>query len=277
MCALRNILFFLFVPVCASAQPAPTVATTLVTTHTGPTSICVGGNNPGAPTTCTGGMMVGTVKFGSNATPVVNGSLQKAAATGLTIVGVAGSSYDWSLYTPNTVSLVIGNTTGTQNVVFGGTLTSAGAIVATSSDITAGDDLIATDAISAGGNGTIGGTLDVTGVSTLTGATRAIGGLSIGSTNVTDAAASTSIVSGCGSGSLIAGKPFAFVVTIGTGSPSTCTVGFNTVFTNAPVCVASGASTSAFPSIQTVTTAQLVIGTTGFSDGEKTYVICRGY
>lgn len=44
-----------------SAQPRPLAATTIVSTDTGPTSICVGGNAPAAPATCLGGLQSGTI------------------------------------------------------------------------------------------------------------------------------------------------------------------------------------------------------------------------
>lgn len=51
-----------------SAQPAALVGTTLTSTSTGALSLCVGANNAGTPTTCTGTANAGAIKGSSTAT-----------------------------------------------------------------------------------------------------------------------------------------------------------------------------------------------------------------
>jgi len=98
-------------------------------------------------------------------------------------------------------------------------------------------------------------------------------------TNITDAITAPTISSGFGSGPAIAGKVYAFLITVGTGSPTSGVVAFNMTFANAPIATANFDQPIASQSIGVVTT------TTGLTlsfqsavtAGVKVHVHVRGY
>jgi len=97
-------------------------------------------------------------------------------------------------------------------------------------------------------------------------------GIYLGGGNITDATATPTISSGCGSGGTIAGKASFFTVTLGSGSPTTCIVNFNTTFANVPACVVSAAVGA---SAVVATTTQATIGI--LAGATTVNAICRGY
>ncbi len=125
MCGLRNLLVFLFIPACLHAQNAPLVGTTIKATSTSATALCVGcplGST--TPATNSGGKIdvinvTGHIVFG---TPGTGGTMYKDPTLGLIMLGVAGSSNDFSLYTPSGASPILTTPTGTANVRLSGNL-----------------------------------------------------------------------------------------------------------------------------------------------------------
>lgn len=107
----------------------------------------------------------------------------------------------------------------------------------------------------------------------------AAGALSLGGVNVTDAVTTPTIASGCGTGSTVTGKAYAFRVSMGTGTPGTCTLNFNATFANPPVCVP--ASESNAPTFQmSPSTTQLVITAISpatFLNAQQVTALCRGF
>jgi hypothetical protein len=101
--------------------------------------------------------------------------------------------------------------------------------------------------------------------------------VALGGANITDAVATPTINSGFGSGSSVAGKAYAFRVTMGTGSPTTGAVQFNMTFTNGPICVASSANLTAGFTVAAVTTGVTITTASAWSTGNTIDVICRGY
>lgn len=104
------------------------------------------------------------------------------------------------------------------------------------------------------------------------------GGVSLAGTgSVTDAVGTPTIASGCGSGGTIAGKTYGFIVTNGTGTPTTCVINFNQTFTNAPVCHVNNDTDNTAIVSSTSTTQVTLFQSPGFANGSKSGVLCRGY
>jgi hypothetical protein len=84
------------------------------------------------------------------------------------------------------------------------------------------------------------------------------------------------VAGSCGSSPTIAGKDNAAVVTAGTGSPTSCTVTFNTAFPNAPVCTANAQTTTTALNVVTTTTT-VIVSAAALTASEKLYIHCIGY
>lgn len=97
--------------------------------------------------------------------------------------------------------------------------------------------------------------------------------------NITDGVATPTIASGFATSPSIAGKSYAFVVTIGaSGSANTGVVNFGTTFANPPIVTVSQISSDPL-SVSAVSTTQLTISTNAgnFTNSNKIYVMVRGY
>ncbi len=86
-----------------------------------------------------------------------------------------------------------------------------------------------------------------------------------------------SITAGGGTGATIAGHDQAFVVTAGTGSPTSVTVTFGTAFTTAPVCVATSSQSGLVLHVTPTTTTVQVSANAAISSGTKIHVMCFEY
>lgn len=80
----------------------------------------------------------------------------------------------------------------------------------------------------------------------------------------------------CGTSPSIAGKDSFAKVTVGTGSPTSCTITFGTAYATAPVCVANAATTTAPLNISTLTTS-VTISAAALTAGEVLHVMCGGF
>lgn len=76
----------------------------------------------------------------------------------------------------------------------------------------------------------------------------------------------------CGTSPTITGGDAAAQITVGTGSPTSCTVTFNVAYANAPVCTANGSATAG-PKVATTTTT-VVVSAASLTASEKIQVIC---
>lgn len=97
------------------------------------------------------------------------------------------------------------------------------------------------------------------------------------SSNIADSSGTPTILSGFGTGPSIAGRDYAFLVTLGTGSPTSGVVTFGHTWTNAPACTATpGAGfTGTNLSAQGATTTLTIAWTTGATGVINVH--CRGY
>lgn len=102
-------------------------------------------------------------------------------------------------------------------------------------------------------------------------------GLALGSTNLTDAVSTPTISSGCGTGSTIAGKAYAFRVTVGTTPGTTCNVNFNGTFASAPACSIASDNGAGLYLINPTTTTVAISNGSGLTNTEHLQVLCRGY
>lgn len=68
----------------------------------------------------------GYLKFDTNSAGSANGTIFKNATNGLEMIGVAGSSYDFSLWNPAGMVALLVNPTGTSNLTMAGILTVSG-------------------------------------------------------------------------------------------------------------------------------------------------------
>lgn len=253
---LRLILAFVLLPAVLAAQNAPLTGTTIKSTSTSVSSLCVGCALGSTTPVANSAAKVATLfieplstplsvtsklynvsgvltwaagfestysKYASAVSPTANGTIQRATVTGLTTLGVAGSTYDWSVYTPSGASVVMGNVTGTQTVVFGGS-TGFGA-------------------------------------------------------NIADLNTTPTITSGFGASATIAGKAYAFKVSIVTGGTNDGIVAFNGTYANAPICVASGSDMVHITVVlaSSTTTVELFSSGAGWDAGTVITVLCRGY
>jgi hypothetical protein len=108
---------------------------------------------------------------------------------------------------------------------------------------------------------------------------QAATGVALGGTNLTWVLATPSIsLSTCGTGSTIAGRASFFTVTMGTGTPTSCTLSFNTDFANVPACVASetNASPVAFR-VAATSSGVTILRSPGWTSGDILSVICGGF
>lgn len=96
-------------------------------------------------------------------------------------------------------------------------------------------------------------------------------------TNITDGGSTPTISSGCGSGSTIAGKAYAFRVTVGTTPGTTCNVNFNSTFGNAPACSIASDNGAGLYLINPTTTTVAISNGSGLTNTEHLQVLCRGY
>lgn len=83
------------------------------------------------------------------------------------------------------------------------------------------------------------------------------------------------VVSSCGTSPSIVGNDVNGRVTVGTGSPTTCTITFDQVFTNAPNCVVQNEVTAVLLKPAPTTSALVVTGT--FTDSDTFSYHCVGY
>lgn len=106
----------------------------------------------------------------------------------------------------------------------------------------------------------------------------ASGNYILGTANITDAVATPTIGSGFGTSPSIAGKDYAFRVTVGSGSPTSGVVTFNATYANAPVCVANGENGANYDVGTTSTTTQVTVSfSAALNVGTLINVLCRGY
>lgn len=84
----------------------------------------------------------------------------------------------------------------------------------------------------------------------------------------------TPVVSACGTTPAIAGSDFAGLVTVGTGTPTACTITFSAAYSAIPVCVVNSATQLAAFSY-TVSTTAIVVTQTATSSNLLRY-ICVG-
>lgn len=294
MCALRSLLFLFLVPVCASAQPAPLVGSTVRSTTNSTTSMCVGcAIGSSTPTVGSGAMVdvvgvTGRVIFGTSVTPTANGTIQKSSSLGLLFLGVAGSASDFSIYNPSGAGAIMTNPTGTVNVAFGGNVSPAGAVqFGTSAVALANATIQKTAAAGLTLLGATGSSYDLalytpsggtailrnpTGTSNL----ETAGTLAIGGANVTDATATPTVTS-CGTDTTIAGKVYAFRITIGAGNPTACTIAFNMTFANAAACTFTSKDNTTVVRTNTSTTGAVLAIATGWASTDVISGMCRGF
>jgi hypothetical protein len=108
-------------------------------------------------------------------------------------------------------------------------------------------------------------------------------GLGLGGTNLTDSFGTVEIASGFGTNPSIAGEPYAFTVTIGTGSTSGGGITFGTAFANAPVCTVTTTHPTLLEPIYftAVDTTSLSVAYPGDAGGAlagyQLFFLCRGY
>jgi hypothetical protein len=98
--------------------------------------------------------------------------------------------------------------------------------------------------------------------------------------NITDSGSVPTITSGFGTSPTIAGRDYAFLITLGSAAGNTGgVVAFNaaTAYTNAPVCEASAPAVGAPSVVTTTTTALTLVWSTGTYTGIPIHVLCRGY
>lgn len=105
------------------------------------------------------------------------------------------------------------------------------------------------------------------------------GNLLVGSTgNVTDSSGAPTVGGGWGgAGRAIAGRNYAFIVTIGAGVAGTGFATFSPAYATAPVCTVSAQTVGAayVLNVATSTTAVEIDG--NYIAGDKLYVLCRGF
>lgn len=90
--------------------------------------------------------------------------------------------------------------------------------------------------------------------------------------------AAPTISAGGGTGGTIAGRDQAFVVTMGTGSPTSVTVAFAKTWTTAPVVTCMTSKTGVTLSLTAVSTTSVQItSSAAWSSGDKLHVHCMGY
>jgi hypothetical protein len=99
------------------------------------------------------------------------------------------------------------------------------------------------------------------------------------SAHITDAVGAPSIASGFCSSPTIAGRDYAFTVSVGTGCASNLgAVTFGTTWTNAPVCVVASSNSARLASADATTTAlSLQVAGGNLTDNMRLHVVCRGY
>jgi hypothetical protein len=99
------------------------------------------------------------------------------------------------------------------------------------------------------------------------------------SAHITDAVGAPSIASGFCSSPTIAGRDYAFTVSVGTACASNLgAVTFGTTWTNAPVCVVASSNSARLASADATTTAlSLQVAGGNLTDNMKLHVVCRGY
>lgn len=85
------------------------------------------------------------------------------------------------------------------------------------------------------------------------------------------------ITAGGGTGATIAGVDQAFVVTAGTGSPTSVTVTFGTAFTNPPVCVATSSQAGLVLHVTVTASTVQISASAAISSGTKINCIALGY
>ena len=105
-----------------------------------------------------------------------------------------------------------------------------------------------------------------------------VGNLFIGSStgNITFSSPEVPNLSSCGTTPSIAGTGNAGKVTIGTGATTSCTVTFDTAYTNAPSCTITGDDT-AITYAATTTTSALTITSSADMQSDIVSYICFGY
>lgn len=90
--------------------------------------------------------------------------------------------------------------------------------------------------------------------------------------------AAPTISAGGGTGGTIAGRDQAFIVTMGTGSPTSVTVSFANTWTTAPVVTCMTTKTGVTLSLTAVSTTSVQItSSAAWSSSDKLHVICMGY
>lgn len=95
---------------------------------------------------------------------------------------------------------------------------------------------------------------------------------------VASGSAAPTISAGGGTGRTIAGRDQAFVVTMGTGSPTSVTVQFANQWTTAPVVTCLTSKTGVTLSLTAVSTSSVQItSSAAWSSSDKLHVICMGY
>lgn len=82
-------------------------------------------------------------------------------------------------------------------------------------------------------------------------------------------------VSACGTSPSIVGFDLAGRITVGTGSPTSCTITFDKPYSNAPICIVQNETTSTLLKPTPSTTALVITGT--FTDGDAVAYHCLGY
>lgn len=105
------------------------------------------------------------------------------------------------------------------------------------------------------------------------------GNVTIGGGNVTDGVGTPTIASGFGSGPSIAGKSYAFVITLGAGGAiQTGTVNLGTTYASAPVVVVSTSGSTMPQLFASASTTQVTItSNTPMSAGNDIHVLVRGF
>jgi len=203
------------------------------------------------------------VTFGTYALSTAGTGFQVLSVANSTSNGTSGSEYRLTAGSSR-VSLFNqsqGYTTGTWDIAASGTLYADGV---------GGLSLVTADA---------SGPIRLYTNQTLRAQILAAGSWSLGSAgNITDAVATPTITSGFGGSPSIAGKAFAFVVTVGTGSPTTGLVAFNATFANVPACIASNSYDSGNLTVTPTTGGVTVtVPSGGWGVGSLISVICRGF
>ncbi len=104
------------------------------------------------------------------------------------------------------------------------------------------------------------------------------GALYLGGTNITDSVGTPTIGAGFGSSPSIAGNNYAFVIVVGTGSPTTGTVNLSQALAHPPVCVASSDRATYTVSVNVSNNTDVVINTSSaMTASDVIKVLCRGY